>query len=404
VAVNDTPRDDPAHDPHLARLMAAVGDEQPPAALDAAIQAAARREVSARPQTAGGGTAAPVVRGKRNWYVPVSIAAVLVLSVSLVTLVHEEKGDELAQPKAPASVDARTQEAIPQSPPSLAQSPAPAGEVASSAPVDAAPAPAKAPESRRAEANQDRVFGKVEGAKTEVTAEPQRADAAKMAPPEASGETRQASSSAPVVATAPEAAPGVGGATPGAAPVITPPASQPPPAPMKPMLAKERQPEPFPLSAEREAPATAARTPSEPDAIAPQRPRVLRDAAPPPTIAAAPAPAPAPGVTAAPPPLAATQTEDARARSAPAMAQGRVAAAPPSSAMPEAKPMARPAAKPAASPPVTRPAWLNDLENQPPEKWLERLAEFKRDGRADDAETLLVEFRRRFPGHPASAR
>lgn len=36
-------------------------------------------------------------------------------------------------------------------------------------------------------------------------------------------------------------------------------------------------------------------------------------------------------------------------------------------------------------------------------KWLERLAEFKRDGRQADADELLAEFRRRFPDHPASA-
>jgi hypothetical protein len=44
------------------------------------------------------------------------------------------------------------------------------------------------------------------------------------------------------------------------------------------------------------------------------------------------------------------------------------------------------------------------LEDQPPEKWLERLAEFKRDNRQADADELLAEFRRRFPEHPASAR
>jgi hypothetical protein len=49
------------------------------------------------------------------------------------------------------------------------------------------------------------------------------------------------------------------------------------------------------------------------------------------------------------------------------------------------------------------PTWLG-LENQPPEKWLERLAEFKREGRSADAEELLNEFRRRFPDHPAGAR
>jgi len=58
----------------------------------------------------GGGTVTsiPPVRAKRNWYVPVSIAAVMVLSVSLVTLVHQEKGDELSQPPTSGNVPQST--------------------------------------------------------------------------------------------------------------------------------------------------------------------------------------------------------------------------------------------------------------------------------------------------------
>jgi hypothetical protein len=49
------------------------------------------------------------------------------------------------------------------------------------------------------------------------------------------------------------------------------------------------------------------------------------------------------------------------------------------------------------------PVWRG-LEDQPPEKWLERVAEFKRDGRLAETDELMMEFRRRFPDHPASAR
>ena len=49
-----------------------------------------------------------------------------------------------------------------------------------------------------------------------------------------------------------------------------------------------------------------------------------------------------------------------------------------------------------------RPAWLTGLDNQPADKWLEKLAELRREGRTSDAEQLLAEFRRRFPDHPAS--
>ena len=117
MAVNDNMSgnlrgDDPERDPKLAQWLAAASREEPPAALDAAILAAARREVNARPQAlggarpqvvgsgSGGAAGAPPVRAKRNWYVPVSIAAVMVLSVSLVSIVRHEKGDELTQPPA----------------------------------------------------------------------------------------------------------------------------------------------------------------------------------------------------------------------------------------------------------------------------------------------------------------
>lgn len=80
-------------DAALDRLYRAAGHETPPARLDEAILAAARREVRARPQS--------VTSGLRRWRVPVSIAAVVVLSVSLVTLVKEE-GGELPLPSVSA--------------------------------------------------------------------------------------------------------------------------------------------------------------------------------------------------------------------------------------------------------------------------------------------------------------
>src|SRR5262245_29384721 len=59
--------------------------EAPPAHLDAAIQAAARREVGARPRS--------VSSRLLRWRVPLSLAAVVVLSVTLVTLIGEEGKD-----------------------------------------------------------------------------------------------------------------------------------------------------------------------------------------------------------------------------------------------------------------------------------------------------------------------
>jgi len=56
----------------------AGAQDEPPARLDATIQAAARREVE-QP------------RQRRNWQMPASIAAMLVLGVSLVLVVRDKE-------------------------------------------------------------------------------------------------------------------------------------------------------------------------------------------------------------------------------------------------------------------------------------------------------------------------
>jgi len=76
---------DAERDARLDRLYREAGGEMPPARLDAAILAAAHREVGARPR--------PLSSTLRRWRVAVSIAALVVLSVSLVTLVQEEGGN-----------------------------------------------------------------------------------------------------------------------------------------------------------------------------------------------------------------------------------------------------------------------------------------------------------------------
>jgi hypothetical protein len=37
--------------------------------------------------------------------------------------------------------------------------------------------------------------------------------------------------------------------------------------------------------------------------------------------------------------------------------------------------------------------------DEPPEKWGERIMALRRDGKADEADALLAEFRKRYPGH-----
>ncbi len=86
-----TPGPDMEHDPQLAALYRAGADATPPAHLDDAIRAAARREVAAGPRRAGA----------RRWAVPVSLAAVVVLSVSVVTMMREQGADRLESVIAP---------------------------------------------------------------------------------------------------------------------------------------------------------------------------------------------------------------------------------------------------------------------------------------------------------------
>ena len=91
--MSETPHNELERDAMLTAIYRTAGQAAPPAALDAAILAAARREVGARPRPAGfsfGG----------SWRTSLSIAAVLVLSVSLVTLMREEASELTAPPRA----------------------------------------------------------------------------------------------------------------------------------------------------------------------------------------------------------------------------------------------------------------------------------------------------------------
>ncbi|MBX3666371.1 MAG: hypothetical protein KF834_11855 [Burkholderiales bacterium] len=99
MAMNPGP--DMERDPQLAAIYRAGAEAGPPAQLDDAIRAAARRAVKAGPR--GGGL--------RRWQLPLSLAAVLVLSVSVVTLMREQGAD---RPEAlllpPAEVQPRAAE------------------------------------------------------------------------------------------------------------------------------------------------------------------------------------------------------------------------------------------------------------------------------------------------------
>jgi hypothetical protein len=104
-------------DPEIARLLAdadglrqrycAASADEPPAALDDAIRAAARREVGARPRSPGSPFGA-------SWRVPLSIAAVVVVSATVTLMVAERgrhvpvAGEAASRVSAPArDADAR---------------------------------------------------------------------------------------------------------------------------------------------------------------------------------------------------------------------------------------------------------------------------------------------------------
>jgi hypothetical protein len=94
--MSETPRrEETARDSRLAALYRAAARDEPSPALDAAIRAAARREVGARPRPVG-----PFF--SRSWRVPLSLAAVILLSVSLVTLMREEAPEIARPPRADA--------------------------------------------------------------------------------------------------------------------------------------------------------------------------------------------------------------------------------------------------------------------------------------------------------------
>lgn len=98
-----TPDNDSERDATLAAIYRAAGQDMPPPALDSAILAAARREVGARPRPAGHTFA-------RTLRAPLSLAAVVVLSVSLIMLMREEAPELVAPPRADTPVAASVPE------------------------------------------------------------------------------------------------------------------------------------------------------------------------------------------------------------------------------------------------------------------------------------------------------
>lgn len=316
-------------DPQLDRLYREAAREEPPARLDAAILAAARREVGARPRA--------VSARLRAWRVPISIAAVVVLSVSLVTLVREEGGGQLERPSA-VDLYSRSAETAPV--------PAATPEAAK-APAHAQP-PAAAPASR-----DDAVLGATAPAKVaeETARRAADASAARSAAPEPQAPPRAAAPSPRPFQDAPAA-------------------RERRPAPSTDQMAGmgTATPPPSNLGSEMESPAA----PAAPAPVAPNSAMRMmqRDKS-----AASNA---AGSVSAVPPPVAGTPAEKPRPRLEARSLQGE-----------------RPPAEAARL-----AALLKEFEPQPPEKWLEKIEALKREGRKGEADDMLAEFKRRFPDYP----
>jgi hypothetical protein len=116
-----TPGPDMEQDPQLAAIYRAGAEAGPPPQLDDVIHAAARREVGAGPRCGG----------FRRWQLPLSLAAVLLLSVTVVTQMREQGADRpealIAPPPLPpaaAPAEAR-RELAPPPRPLLRSAPAP---------------------------------------------------------------------------------------------------------------------------------------------------------------------------------------------------------------------------------------------------------------------------------------
>jgi len=108
--MSETPRPDwTEHDAKLAALYRTAALDEPRPALDDAIRAAARRAVASKPRVAG-------LPFSRSWRVPLSIAAVVLLSVSLVTVMREEAPEVGLPPRAdapPPDTDRKLAESAP---------------------------------------------------------------------------------------------------------------------------------------------------------------------------------------------------------------------------------------------------------------------------------------------------
>ena len=137
-------------DLHDSRLDAAYRDasrEQPPVEIDERIRAAARRAVSVRPRSLEAHAATVARRSwSARWRVPLSLAATVVLAVTVTLLMQEEEGRKLRE-ESPAAVSVPEPQtpAQPGTPPPVSQPSQPESATASQQAKRSQSAPAASP-------------------------------------------------------------------------------------------------------------------------------------------------------------------------------------------------------------------------------------------------------------------
>ena len=398
--MSERPDNDGTRDAQLTAAYRAAAQDMPPPALDAAILAAARREVGAGPRPAG--------FSFRAWRGPLSVAAVVVLSVSLVMLMREEAPELVAPPRAddpaaeaklaaPAEADSNE---VPRERRSLSEEHTP--KSLGLKPSHSMPQTGLRPPDFRehaAPASKDKAAGRLEADAGAAAAYAKRRDAATES---VDARAKKNIAGAPEPQRQAAKTDTVGGFA----------QSPPPPAPR---AAEAPAQKPAPemgnvmgkvLDGDRSEAETRARTQSR-DAPAKQ----MADAAP---TEAKPAPPPAAKPPLTPSPPAQTPFPN----SAPAQLSHAEPTSPPM-AQPAPKPTARPEAKPAFAPPppsvqpMAKPESrenapaaaadsLSKLERKaelPPDKWLERIEELRKQGKLEEARATLAEFRKRYPDY-----
>ena len=404
--MSERPDNDGTRDAQLTAAYRAAAQDMPPPALDAAILAAARREVGAGPRPAG--------FSFRAWRGPLSVAAVVVLSVSLVMLMREEAPELVAPPRAddpaanaklaaPAEADSNE---VPRERRSLSEEHTP--KSLGLKPSHSMPQTGLRPPDFREHAaptSKDKAAGRLEADAGVAAAYAKRRDAA------AEGVDARAKKN---IGGAPEPqrqaakSDTVGGFA----------QSPPPPAPR---AAEAPAQKPAPeignvmgkvLDRDRSEAETRERTQSR-DAPAKQMAdAVPTEAKPAPPPAAKPPVSPSPEVRSAPP------AQQPFPNSAPAQLSQTQPTPPPSMAQPAPKPAPRPEAKSAyAPPPAVQPMAKPELRENapaaaadslsklertaelPPDKWLERIEELRKQGKLEEARASLAEFRKRYPDY-----